>query len=471
MIQPLPEFTASPASIIADARQLVEHSRRVRDELVRNITLSAASFANVMLPLAHADHNFALKASILGFYRHVSADEAIREASSKAKTILDDAVTEFFMREDMFTLVDAVRRKDEIIDEESSLFLKRVLDRHVKTGAGIRDPSQKKRFKAIQERLSRIGVEFEETLSRDRSTIRFTAAELDGVPQSVLSQLDKAQTGDGFDIVLSNPARYGIMAHAKEGETRKRLFIACENRCSENVPLVQESVVLRHEKALLLGFMNNAEFRLQGKMTESPEAVNIFLADIRSKLARGGSNAAKVLENLKKADFQGRDGAKEANNRLFLWDYDFYHSLMLKQELAVDMRLVREYFPIQTTIEAMLKLVARLFGIEFTELHEDDRPSGSIWHEDVRVFLVRDDDARGGGFLGYIYMDLFHRPGKFPQPCCFSLQPVSFNSFPKSPLQNLTGSRDSRERMEPVTILWLHCCAISPSQLRANPVF
>ena len=426
MIQPLPQFTSSPASIIADARQLVEHSRKVRDELVRNITLSAANFANVMLPLAHTENHFALKANILGFYRHVSADKSICEASNRAKTILDNALTEFFMREDMFTLVDAVRRKDETIDEESSLFLKRVLEKHIKTGAGIRDPSHKKRFKAIQDRLSRIGVEFEETLSRDESSIRFTAAELEGVPQSVLSQLNKPETGDEFEAILSNPAHSSIMTHATEGETRKRLFIAYENRCGENAALIQESVVLRHEKALLLGFTNNLEFRLQGKMAQSPEAVNGFLEDVRAKLAPGGSDAAEVLENLKKADLQDREGTNKANNRLFLWDYSFYHSLMLKQKLAYDKSLIREYFPIQTTIAAMLKLVAHLFGIEFTELQEDDKSSGSIWHEDVRVFSVCDDEASGGGFLGYLYMDLFHRPGKFPQPCCFSLQPVRF---------------------------------------------
>jgi metallopeptidase MepB len=56
----------------------------------------------------------------------------------------------------------------------------------------------------------------------------------------------------------------------------------------------------------------------------------------------------------------------------------------------------------------MFKLVAHLFSLEFTELKGGDKPAAIVWHKDVQVFRVQDDQERGGEFLGCLYMDLYH---------------------------------------------------------------
>jgi metallopeptidase MepB len=45
------------------------------------------------------------------------------------------------------------------------------------------------------------------------------------------------------------------------------------------------------------------------------------------------------------------------------------------------------------------------------------------WHEDVKIFSVWDDEGEGGGFVGYLYLDLHPRPGKYGHAANFSLQP------------------------------------------------
>jgi metallopeptidase MepB len=35
------------------------------------------------------------------------------------------------------------------------------------------------------------------------------------------------------------------------------------------------------------------------------------------------------------------------------------------------------------------------------------------WHKDVKIFSVWDNEGEGGGFVGYLYLDLHPRLGKY----------------------------------------------------------
>ncbi|KAK3312964.1 hypothetical protein B0H66DRAFT_578188 [Apodospora peruviana] len=424
---PPPQFAATPESVVADSHRLVDHSRRLRDQLVSHVSPSAATFATVMKPLGHMENEFAAQARILGFYRHVAEKASMRDASTRAQAILDDFVAESWMREDIFQLVDAVRASHEDLDRESSLFLSRCYHKHIQAGAGLVDDAKRQRFRSIETRLSQIRAEFEENLRGDDASISFRSAELEGVPQCILCLLKSNDTDpedQQWEVVLADPSHTDILGYAKKAETRKRLWMALENRCSANASLVKEAVVLRHERACFLGFPNNAAFRLEDRMAKSPDAVNAFLADLRFRLSQAGQHALQKLKEIKQADLGRR--AEEADyssegGSFYFWDYDFYHNMLLEKELSIDGAMIKEYFPVQTTVAAMLVLLAQLFGLEFTELKGGERTAQMVWHQDVQIFRVHDAPCRGGVFLGYLYLDVSYRPGKCPQTSCFNL--------------------------------------------------
>lgn len=418
MIQPSLNFYATPASITADAECLVRESKHQRDELVRNIAPEQATFANVMLPLAQMQNDFAVVANRLCFYRHVSANADIRTASAKAQTLFDSFHAECWMREDIFKLVDVVYNNTKEISKESSLFLETVYNKFAQSGLGIRDAVSRERFKEIQGRLSQIHAEFRENLGCQTDEIFFTLAELDGVPEFIVKQLEVNSSINKLRIDLSNPVHMGILSFAEKGETRKELYVAIQNRCQGNAPLVQEAVRLRYEMAKLLGFANYAAFQLQSRMAKTPDRVNEFLADLRSKLMPYGVASLRILRDFKRSDMKDY----ENNGEFFLWDHDFYRNRMLKSRTSIDRARIREYFPLQTTTTALLNLLAQLFGLLFDEVKATD---STVWHADVQVFAVHDDETHGGGFLGYLYLDLFRRDGKYPGASCFNLQPVS----------------------------------------------
>lgn len=422
-----PIFTATPQSVVTDAERIIKSSRTIQDKVVAEIKPEAATFANVLRPLAQDENVMALEAHILGFYQAVSTDQKLRDASSKAEELMDEFFIESAMREDVYKLVDAALNKKESIDPESQRLLEKEHKDFIRNGLGLPAGPQRARFKEIKMRLSQISIEFQKNLNEENGGIWFTPEQLDGVPEDVLSGLKKGEGENEGKIWLTfkYPDLFPAMKYATNPETRRQVMISNENKCNQNVPLFREAIVLRDEAARLLGYPNHAAFRIEDKMAKTPQTVDNFLGDLRNRLAAGGDKEIKALKALKQQIEGQTDG------RYYLWDHRFYDRLLLERDYQLDHQLIAEYFPLQTTIEGMLKIFEELFGLEFVEITGEDRdavaPTGKgndiVWHEDVQVFSVWNDAGEGSGFVGYLYLDLFPREGKYGHAANFNLQP------------------------------------------------
>lgn len=423
-----PVFTATAQSIVADAERLIKTARNAQDKVVSDVKPENASFSSVLLPLAQNDNQLALEAHIIGFYQAVSTDQKLRDASSKAEEIMDEFFIESVMREDVFTLVDAALKKNETLDPESRRLLEKEHKDYVRNGLGLPAGPQRARFKEIKKRLSQLSIEFQKNLNEENGGIWFTSEELAGVPDDVLSGLKKGEGENAGKLWLTfkYPDLFPTMKYATNPETRRRLMVGNENKCNQNVPLFREAIILRDEAARLLGYPTHAAFRIEDKMAKTPETVDKFLGDLRTRLTDGGKREVEKLLALKKETDPKADG------RYYLWDHRFYDRLMLERDYSLDQQLIAEYFPLQTTIQGMLKIFEELFGLEFVEIVGEDRaavaPTGKandiVWHDDVQVFSVWNDEGEGSGFVGYLYLDLFPREGKYGHAANFNLQPV-----------------------------------------------
>lgn len=166
-------------------------------------------------------------------------------------------------------------------------------------------------------------------------------------------------------------------------------------------------------------------------MAKNPKTVLDFLGDLRSQLTPGGKKETQHLLKIKQEDMKSRGVEAQYDGNYYLWDHKFYDRLMIEQEYTVDENKISEYFPITKTIEGMLSIFERLFGLAFVELDEAARkqlsPSGNaediVWHEEVRMFSVWDDEALGSEFVGYLYLDLHPRQGKYGHAANFGIQP------------------------------------------------
>jgi metallopeptidase MepB len=428
-----PKFTATPQSLVDDTKRLIERSRNVQDAIVKDVSRDTATFKNVLLPVALDDNKMAIESHIIGFYQAVSTKQELRDASTEAEKLLDDFGIESSMREDVFNLIDAVLQKKEALDPESQRLLEKDHKSYIRNGLGVPAGPQRDRFKEIKKRLSEISIFFQKNLNEENGGLWFTLEELDGVPEDLITSLKKGEGENEGKVWLSfkYPDLFPTLKYANHAETRKKLFVSNENKCNMNVPLFREAILLRDEAARILGYNNHAEFRIEDKMAKTPKTVDDFLGDLRERLAPGGKQEIGKLLDLKKTDLKERGLDDNTASNYFLWDHRYYDRLMLEKDYSLDHQQIAEYFPLQTSISGMLKIFEELFGLVFVEIIGDDREklaeggkgSDIVWHEDVQIFSVWDDEGEGSGFVGYLYLDLFPRNGKYGHAANFNLQP------------------------------------------------
>ncbi|KAI4141777.1 MAG: hypothetical protein LQ341_003433, partial [Variospora aurantia] len=428
-----PMFTGTPKSLIEDTNALIKESRGVQDKIVVNVKQSDATFKDVMLPMAQDENRMGLKIPIIGFYQAVSTDQALRNASTEAEKLIEDFSIESSMREDIFKLVDAALNKAEKLDPESKRLLEKEHKNFIRNGLGLPAGEKRDRFKAIKKKLSDISIMFSKNLNEENGGVWFTPAELEGTPEDVISGFEKGEGENAGKLKMSfkYPDLFPTLKYCKNIETRKQVFIANENKCNENAPLFREAINLRDEAARLLGYPNHAAFKIEDKMAKTTETVDDFLGDLRKRLTKGGAAEKKTLLELKQKDLEARGEEKTFDGHYFLWDNRFYDRLMLEKDYSVDQEKLAEYFPLQTSIRGMLQIFEQLFGLVFVEIEGSDRasvsPSGKgddiTWHPDVKLYSVWDDQEEGSGFVGYLYLDLHPREGKYGHAANFNIQP------------------------------------------------
>ncbi len=419
--------------MVEDTKRLVDKSRSIQDKIVAEVKDKDASFKNIMLPMAYDENTMALEAHIIGFYQAVSTNQELRDASTEAERLLDDFSIESSMREDVYNVVEAAFHKGEKLDPESQRLLEKERKNYIRNGLGIPAGPKRDRFKEIKKRLSEISIVFQKNLNEENQGLWFTPEELSGVPQDVLAGFAKGEGEHSGRVKMTfkYPDLFPVSKYATNPATRKKIFIANENKLNQNVPLFKEVIVLRDEAARLLGYPNHAAFKIEDKMAKTTKTVDDFLGDLRERLTKGGASEKKTLAALKEKDLKSHGAGKTFDGQYYLWDHRYYDRLMLEQDYSLDQEKLAEYFPLQTSIRGMLRIFEQLFGLTFVEVTGSDRasisPSGKgddiVWHPDVQVFSVWDDEGEGSGFVGYLYLDLHPREGKYGHAANFNLQP------------------------------------------------
>jgi peptidyl-dipeptidase Dcp len=96
--------------------------------------------------------------------------------------------------------------------------------------------------------------------------------------------------------------------------------------------------------------------------------------------------------------------AEGGNFELAPWDWRYYAAKLRKARCDLDEATVKPYFQLDRIIEAAFYTANRLFGLSFAPL-----AGIPVWHDDVRVWEVRD---AAGRHRGLFFGDYFARSSK-----------------------------------------------------------
>ncbi|MEP7132077.1 MAG: M3 family metallopeptidase [Acidobacteriota bacterium] len=344
----------------------------------------------------------------ISILNNVHPDRSVRDAADPVMIELSNFSTEVFQNEKLYERVLAVRpgspaqvqlRKDLLESFEDS---------------GVSLPSEKRvRAREITDRITELSQDFEKHIRENETKLRFTPAETEGLPAAWLERVERDESGNaivGFDY----PDYVPFMANAHDESARQRCYVANMNRGTPaNLALLDEMVKLRKELAGLYGLESYARYVTRRCMVENPETVLRFLDDVRGAVAEA---ERRDLADLREAKSE-RTGTRFDETALHRWDLTYYTERVRESRYRVDQEELRKYFPTEKTIEWVLAVNARLFGVRF------ERASVPVWHEDVRYFDVREEAT--GSFIGGFYLDLFPREGKFKHAAAWPVRGVS----------------------------------------------
>ncbi|KAF7314180.1 Thimet oligopeptidase [Mycena kentingensis (nom. inval.)] len=419
--QPPPSWTHTPADVLRLTKEIIEKDKAINDKIAA-LPSAECNFESVFVALVNADTDFQLATEPLSFYQNVSPSKELRDASTEADSLIRDYGVEASMRVDLYKAKLAAEQNikasgawDKLSPEE-----KRLVEFMVRDGkrAGLGLPEeQQETLKKLQKELSQVCLEFDKNFNEENGSISFTKEELDGVPTDVISGYTK-RTEDGkefYDVTYKTPDIFPVFKFANNPETRRRAYEGHESRLAINVPHVEKFLALRRDIAKVLSYPTWADYRTEVKMVGSAKAVVDFLDDLEKKLKPVGVKDHETLLAMKKTDHEER--GLPFDGEFNIWDYRFYDRKFTEKTLDLDDMLVKEYFPVSIVVPAIMEIYQTMLGVRFEEI------KGSTWHPGKLFRDLAIDAKDASGFLGYTYLDLFPREGKYSHAAVWPLLP------------------------------------------------
>lgn len=366
------------------------------------------TFASVFGALALLEADVMNQGEALSLFRDVSADAALRTASQAAAVAIEEYKIERDMRLDLFEAMKDARvntPEAELTSEDLRLADKLLLD-------GKRDgldlPEAKRReLSKLKKELAAVETEFQTNCTEENGKLIFTLEELAGVPTDDISGFEKHDDGT-FEVSTKWQDYSAIISKAKLSNTRRRMWEGYQGRLAINAPVLDKMLALRRQIADLLGYDTWADYAAEAKMTKNGQNIVDFLADLESKMRPIGLKDREELLAIKREESPGEDG-----ETLFAWDSAYYGRLHALRTLQLDGEVVKQYFPVDRFVPKVMEIYQEMLGVQFVQL-SNDFEKGEVWHPDVLRYAVWEAGATSSSdFIGYVYLDLYPREGKF----------------------------------------------------------
>ena len=343
----------------------------------------------------------------LAFMAYVHNNKAIRDEGRECEEKYNKALIDVFTRRSLYDAVKSTKPNNSaekrLVAELKRLFLQ--------NGMALSD-ADLELYKKLKTELSVKETAFAKNLGEDNTLVHFTDSELKGLPKDFLSRMKKSK--DGKRIVTTKSTDFiAVMENASLPETRKKMLEAYDSRAGkENVPLLEEAILLRQKLAKLLGYSTWADYRLDGRMAKNSKNVLTMLADEKSGLkVRLKKRLNADLDLMLKAK---RELENPQAQQLEAWDLRYFPNQIKKRSYTLDTEELRQYFPKDKVMAGMFQIYSQIFGVKFSEVE-----GAKVWDKNVKLYSVR--DSATDDILAYFFTDFIPREGKYGHAAAFQL--------------------------------------------------
>ena len=396
----LPVFETTTNEVAATITQTIADGNASLDS-IGQLRASEVNFRNTFVALDDLNFQIGRVSDRLGLIEQTSTNAAVRDAATDAMKRLSEWAVGIDYREDVYrALKDFVATQPQLDGEDKKLFDDTLRDYR---RAGLELPkAQRNEVEKLRKELTALETDFENNVTKAHAELKFTKAELAGVPEDFLAQKG-IKTGANEYTLKPNITFHYLMVedNAKMEATRRRMMTAQCNLAREaNIPLLQKILVLRDDIATKLGYQNYADYATETRMVKNGASAIDFLTSLKNGLQPKLDKELAEFRVLKTSE------TGDANTVINSWDWRYFANQLKKTKYNVDAEQLRVYFPYQNVLNGMFKIYQRIFGLKFERVEPPYK-----WVDDLQLYTV--SDAKTGEPMGLFYLDMFPRDGKY----------------------------------------------------------
>ena len=427
-------------NIVKSTNDLINKSR-INNDKIANFKLKSKNDIPIFLGLLSDDiTEFTIYHSMSAFLQYVSPNADIRKASAQVDNILSKYGNELNMRKDVYMKIkefyDFAGKTLEPIDVR---FIERLIKIYERNGTKLNDVQYNTLLK-VKHEISKLENSVHRfVIDHENDIISLTKDELNGLPSSCNYIIQGTQNYQ-YNIPLNKQSYITLMKYLTNSQTREKIEVLYSKKYNPIIETYSKLIVLRDKHAKLLSYDCHSNYKAELMMTKNCKNIKNFLTELLERL---NYRYKKEYDTLLKHKQTDKNMSKNTSDVLNSWDISYYMNKW-KQEYGVDENVIKEYFQLSDVVDKILKIYEAIFNINFSKIDDS-----SVWHQDVDTYKVSDKST--GELIGYLYLDLYYRKGKYRITRCFSLQPPNFYPYNSSnntyqiPHVSLVSSFDKNE--------------------------
>ncbi len=398
----MPPSAASDQRFLTTCRGLLEQGK-AQVAVVIDVK-DQRTVANTLEPFNELSRFVANAGNMAGLAHEVNPDAKVRDAARTCEQEISQFISQLLLDRRVFDAIKGVDVSKE--DADTQRFVMTTLRDYKRAGVALPD-NQRARIKEIDDAMTKLSQDHAKNIAEDTRYLEVPAGDvkrLDGMPADWIA----AHKPDNGMIKISTdyPDYIPFVTYANDDDLRKQLYIKFRTRGdAHNEEVLQKLLVLRAEKAKLLGFANWADYQSDDKMLRGDKNAAAFIARITALAKkRSAKDYAELLAHLKKHDPKATSVGD--------WQKAWLENQIKKDAYAVDSNEVRSYFPFEQTVAGLLSITSTIYDIQYQPI-----TNALVWHPSVKVY----DVMRGPEKLGRIYLDLHPRADKYKHAAQFGM--------------------------------------------------
>ncbi len=378
------------------------------DAIVNNP--AAPDFNNTILAYDTAGDQLSVATRIFSNLNGANTNPAMQKLAREITPKMTRHRDNISLNPKLFQRVKAVyeKRNEMGLDAQQIRVTEKYYKDFERNGANLSSENQT-RLRQINEELSKTVLQFGENLlaetNKNFKMVVDKKEDLAGLPEDVIDaaaiEAKKDSLPGKWEFTLAKPSMLPFLTYANNRQLREKLYRGYFMRGDydnkfDNKELIKKMVLLRDERAKLLGYKNFASYVIADNMAKTPEIVYQFL----NKLW------VPALERAKKerADLQAIIDKEGGKFKLQSWDWWYYSEKVRKARYNLDEAELKPYFSLDNVQKGMFYVANKLYGITFEK--RSDLP---VYHPEVVAYEVKDKDK---SHLAVLYMDFHPRDGK-----------------------------------------------------------